>query len=81
MMILLLGFAIIVIYQHAKLKKSNGGMRDRWISYLVTGIVLVYGFFCVFNPTWVSPNNLIRVVFEPLQRWLLQDPPSPDASS
>lgn len=80
MIILLLGFAIIVFHQHALLKKSKGGMRERWISYLVTGIVLVYGVFCVLNPTWVSPNNPIRAVFEPLQRWLLQDPPSPDAS-
>lgn len=80
MIILAIGFAIIAYHQYSLLKKSKGSSRDRWISYLVTGVVLVYGVLCVLNPREVSPNKPIRFVFEPVQDWLLHISPPSDTS-
>ncbi|MFD0672921.1 hypothetical protein [Cohnella sp. GCM10027633] len=77
MLLLLLAFAVIVYRQAAQLRRSQGAKRDKLINFAVTGIVFTYGVLSLLFPGWTSPNEPIRLVFEPVQRWILQIPPEP----
>ncbi|MBW7473885.1 hypothetical protein K0T92_03940 [Paenibacillus oenotherae] len=72
MLILIASFAVIGYYQAALHRRLKTGRREKVLAYGVTGLAFVYGTLCHYSPMWVNPNNAIRLVFSPLQSWLLQ---------
>lgn len=74
MLILVLTFAAIVYQQFALLRRGPGGARDKLISFAVTGAAFLYGVLCLLFSDWMSPNEPIRFVFEPIQRWIVHAP-------
>lgn len=80
MLLLVLAFAVIVYTQLALLRKSKGGSRDKLINMALSAAVFAYGVLSILFPGWTSPNDPIRLVFEPVQRWILQIPPPRDAT-
>ncbi|CAH1209498.1 hypothetical protein PAECIP111893_03036 [Paenibacillus plantiphilus] len=73
MLILIIGFTVVGYYQAALHRRLKTGRREKSLAYSVTGLAFVYSVLCHYSPVWVNPNNAIRLVFEPLQSWLLQN--------
>jgi hypothetical protein len=71
MMMIILSFLVIVVYEWGYLKKKGRKKRTYWIVFFIMGISFCYCMSTVIFKQMPSPNNLIQFLFKPLQQKIL----------
>ncbi|MNG32612.1 hypothetical protein D3C84_1186680 [compost metagenome] len=71
MLLLIIGYAFIVIYQLVVMKRQNVAAKERKVAFSVTSVSFLLGVLCIVMPEWVNPDKAIRFFFEPLQRLMM----------
>ncbi|MDR6554294.1 hypothetical protein [Paenibacillus qinlingensis] len=72
MFYLILGIGCILIYQISLLRRQSASSKEKTLALSVTGVAFVFGALSIFWPEWVNPSHAIRLLFEPLQSFIVQ---------
>ncbi|CAH1206220.1 hypothetical protein PAECIP111891_02834 [Paenibacillus allorhizoplanae] len=72
MLYLTMGIACILFYQMSLLRRQSASPKERRLALSVTGVAFVFGTISIFWPEWVNPSQAIRLLFEPIQNFIIQ---------
>ncbi|NQX63841.1 hypothetical protein [Paenibacillus qinlingensis] len=72
MLYLIMGIGCILIYQISLLRRQSASPKERRLALSVTGVAFVFGTISIFWPEWVNPSHAIRLLFEPIQSFIVQ---------
>jgi uncharacterized membrane protein len=72
MLYLVMGMAGVLGYQLILLRRQNTNPKERRIALSVTGLAFLIGAISILSPEWVNPSHAIRLLFEPIQSFIIQ---------